>query len=140
MATMTTDQEIIALERSYWQAMKDDDSDAAIDLTYDPCIVTGAQGAAQLDHNAMSRMNAEKEWALRDFHLDNMNVQTITNDVAVLGYTATLDMEVDGKPMSADFAESSTWVKQDGRWLCALHSESPIGDPFGRPNKRQKKS
>src|SRR5688572_15023772 len=39
---------------------------------------------------------------------------------------------VDGKPLTVDAAHSSTWTKRNGRWVCALHSESIEGDPFGR--------
>jgi len=34
-----------------------------------------------------------------------------------------------------DAADASTWVKKDGRWLCALHTESLIGDPYGRDRR-----
>jgi hypothetical protein len=41
-------------------------------------------------------------------------------------------MTVDGKPLSLDAADTSTWVKKDGEWLCAAHTEAITGDPFGR--------
>jgi len=139
-ATSTAiEDEIITLETAYWDAMQSNDVDASLALTYEPCIVTGAQGAATLDHAAMKKMYDEKTWVLKDYNIDNMNVQAIANDVAVLGYTIKLDMDVEGKPTAMDCAESSTWVRQDGKWLCVQHSESPIGDPFGRDKKPAKK-
>ena len=39
-------------EKQYWQAIKDRDVQAAMRLTDDPCIVTGAQGVAALSHAA----------------------------------------------------------------------------------------
>jgi hypothetical protein len=42
------------------------------------------------------------------------------------------DLTVDGKPVTLDAAESSTWVRRDGRWACAMHTEAIAGDPFGR--------
>jgi hypothetical protein len=42
------------------------------------------------------------------------------------------DLIVDGKPVSLDAADSSTWVKRDGQWKCAMHTEAILGDPFGR--------
>jgi hypothetical protein len=39
---------------------------------------------------------------------------------------------VDGKAVTLDAADASTWVRRDGRWRCALHTESIQGDPFGR--------
>ena len=43
---------------------------------------------------------------------------------------------VDGQPLSLDAADSSTWVRTDGRWQCAMHTESVLGDPFGRSRER----
>ncbi len=43
-----------------------------------------------------------------------------------------LELKVDGEPVAFDAADTSTWVRRDGRWLCALHMESVAGDPFGR--------
>jgi hypothetical protein len=42
------------------------------------------------------------------------------------------DLTVDGEPVSIDAADTSEWVRRDGSRLCALHTESITGDPFGR--------
>jgi hypothetical protein len=42
---------------------------------------------------------------------------------------------VDGKTTSLDAADSSTWMKRDGRWRCALHTEAIAGDAWGRDRK-----
>ena len=131
MATATANDQIIALEHKYWDAMKNDDTAGAIALTYDPCIVTGPQGAATFDHNAMRAMNDQKTWSLKNYELANMNVQQVGDDVAVLGYTAKLEMVVNGAQHRKEYAECSTWVRKDDEWLCVLHSETPLGDPFG---------
>ena len=133
--TTITEHEIVALERAYWDAMKNEDVDSAIALTRDPCIVTGAQGAATFDHKQMSAMYDGKTWSLDDYEIDNIQAFGVGDDVAVLGYTVKLGMTVDGKPVSLECAESSTWVREDGKWLCVLHNECPLGDPFGRDRK-----
>jgi hypothetical protein len=35
--------------------------------------------------------------------------------------------------------DSSTWVRRNGCWLCALHTEAIAGDPFGRDRQRSSK-
>jgi hypothetical protein len=35
------------------------------------------------------------------------------------------------EPVSIDAADPSAWDWRDGRRLCALHTESITGDPFG---------
>jgi len=44
-------------------------------------------------------------------------------------------MEVEGKPLTMKAADATTWVRQDGEWMAALHTESLLGDPFGRQRK-----
>jgi hypothetical protein len=39
---------------------------------------------------------------------------------------------VDGEPLELEAFDSSVWVRRDGKWVCAVHTESPAGDPFGR--------
>jgi ketosteroid isomerase-like protein len=132
MATTTLEQEISELEQEYWRAIRDKDTDAALRLTSDPCLVSGAQGAQSIDHNTFREMAKSPMWELKKFEMSDTSVITPTDDVAVIGYTITEHLEVDGKPMTLEAAESSTWVRQNGRWQCVQHSESVLGDPFGR--------
>jgi hypothetical protein len=45
------------------------------------------------------------------------------------------DLVVDGKPESLTAYDASVWVRRGDNWLCALHTESLEGDPFGRTDK-----
>ena len=56
----------------------------------------------------------------------------LSEDVAVIAYRVKELLTVDGKPITIDAADSSTWVRRNGQWVCALHTEALIGDPFGR--------
>jgi uncharacterized protein (TIGR02246 family) len=128
----SVEQELINLERQYWQAMKDGDAAACGRLSDDPCVVTGASGAAQLDRATLVKMMGTGAWKLNAFELSKPIVRLLTDDVAVVAYKVHEDLTVDGKPVSMDAADSSVWVRRDGRWLCAVHTESIAGDPFGR--------
>jgi hypothetical protein len=133
MATTTTiEDEIVLLESAYWESMKLNDTEGSLMMTHDPCIVTGAQGVMQVDHNGMREMSKQKTWKLKDYTIDNMNVIVVSDSVVVTGYTIKLSMEVEGKETSMNCSEGSTWVKKDGKWVCPLHCEAPMGDPFGR--------
>ena len=124
--------ELFALETQYWQALKHNDIDTMLRLTSDPCIVAGAQGVASLDRKTFREMSQNPIWQVKAFRLADPKVQMIADDVAVLAYTVHEDMTVDGEPISLDCADSSTWVRRNGSWQCALHTESILGDPFGR--------
>jgi hypothetical protein len=129
----TIERELVKLERRYWQALKDKDIDAAMELTDEPCIVAGAQGVGLIDHPTYVRMMEHASWTIVDFEIgDDVQVRPLGEDTAVLAYTVHEELEVDGEPVAFDAADTSIWVRRDGRWRCASHTESIAGDPYGR--------
>ncbi len=134
---MQTDlaKELLDLEMQFWKSMKDKDIDAALRLTYEPCIVAGAQGVSSVDKQSFAKMMATGTWILQDFEIRDVKVQQLNEEVAIIGYKVHEDLMVDGKPVALDAADVSTWVKKNGHWLCALHTESLAGDPYGRDRK-----
>jgi hypothetical protein len=130
--------ELLELEKQYWMALKNEDYEAAIKLTRDPCIVTGAQGVGNIDRKTYREMMTKPSspvWKVNDFVLTEPTVEMLTDDVAVLAYKVHEELTVDGKPLALDAADASTWVRTNGTWQCALHTESILGDPFGRDKK-----
>ena len=92
-----------------------------------------AQGAATVDRKSFAGMLTSSTWTLDDFEfVGEVITRPITDDVAVVAYTVREQVTVDGKPLTLEAADASTWVRRDGRWLCALHTESILGDSFGR--------
>jgi uncharacterized protein (TIGR02246 family) len=136
MATKAVEQELLDLEKQYWQAIKNKDVDAALRLTDEPCIVTGAQGIGRIDKKRLSEMMQAAPYTLHDFTVQDAQVRLLGNDVAILAYNVHEELTVDGKSVTLDAADSSTWVRRDGRWRCALHTEAIAGDPFGRDRRQ----
>ncbi len=133
MTTATIENELVDLEKQYWQAIKDKDVEAAMQLTDSPCIVTGSQGVGSIDRQAMAGMLKGASWTLNEFEfVGNVEARALTDDVAIVAYTVREELTVDGKPLTLEAADASTWIRRDGRWVCALHTESIAGDPFGR--------
>jgi hypothetical protein len=126
------EQELVSLETEYWRAVKDKDADAALRLTDDPCIVAGAQGVSTLRRDQLAAMLDASNYTLEDFELTDPQVKLIGPDVAVLAYKVREELTVDGKELTLEAADASTWVRRGGHWVCALHTESVLGDPFGR--------
>jgi uncharacterized protein (TIGR02246 family) len=133
MENSTIERELVALERQYWQALKDKDVETAVDLTDDPCIVTGAQGVGRVDKNTFRSMMDQASWTILDFDIDDdVQIRILGDDTAVLAYKVREELTVDGESVTLDAADASTWVRRNGRWKCALHTEAIAGDPFGR--------
>jgi hypothetical protein len=125
--------ELLKLENRYWQAMKDKDLETALSLTDFPCLIAGAHGFSSVDKNTYSKIMSSATYTVESFKLsDDAEVRMLSDNVAILAYKVHEELIVDGKPVSFDAADSSTWIKRDGRWLCAMHTESLQGDPYGR--------
>ncbi len=133
MATKTIEKELLALEKKYWQAIKERDIDTAMSMTDDPCIVSGAQGIGSIGRAAFVRMMNASTYTLDEFKVDeDVKVRQLSDDVAILAYKVHEKLTVDGKPVTVDAADASTWIRRNGKWFCALHTESIAGDPYGR--------
>ena len=128
--------EILGLERQFWQAMKDQDTDVMAELTDEPCLLAGAQGVELITRDALVEMMKNPNWTLQQYAISgSTHVRQLQDDVAVIGYDVHEELTVDGKPVKLDAVESSTWVRRDNHWRCASHTEAIKGDPFGRDRK-----
>lgn len=137
MENMSLEKELLGLEKQFWQALKDRDADAAMRLTDDSCILAGPQGVALISREALGDMMKASHYTLDEFELkDDVQVRLLSDDAAVLAYKVHSEMTVEGKPVSIDAADASSWVKRDGNWVCVLHTESILGDPFGRDRQQ----
>ena len=73
------------------------------------------------------------QWLVRQMH--EPLVRMLSDDVGILAYKVRERLTVDGQPMTLEASDASTWVRRDGRWVCAMHNEAIAGDPFGRDRK-----
>jgi uncharacterized protein (TIGR02246 family) len=126
------EEEVLALENRYWQAIKHKDVATALELTADPCIVTGPQGVRSVSKQEFSEMMETADYDLVDYELGDIEVRMLDPDTAVLAYRVHEQYTVEGEPITIDAHDSSTWTRRDGSWVCALHTESIAGDPWGR--------
>ena len=118
MNTVSTANEILSLEKKYWQAIKDSDVETALSLTRFPCIVTSSQGAMHVsepEYKKMMQSNDPKRF--KDAEMANPKVEVVNEETAIISYS----LKVNGMNM----IDLSTWIKMDGNWLCASHTETP---------------
>jgi hypothetical protein len=136
MDTQATTKELLDLERRYWRAIKDKDEATMRGLTDYPCIVTDAHGVGSLDEDTFAKMLNAQSWRLNDFALgDDVKVRMLSDDIAVIAYTVREEMTVEGEDVTLKAADASVWARRDGRWRCAVHTESVSGDPYGRDRR-----
>ncbi len=133
---MTTDvQELVELEHNYWQAIKEMDMPTLLRLTDDPCIVTGPQGHALIDHATYKSMMDKSSWKLLDYKLSDVQARMIHEDVVAVAYKLWEEFDLSGERVTLEAADSSVWIRKNEKWVCSVHTESVLGDPFGRDRK-----
>jgi hypothetical protein len=101
------EEKIIDLERKFWITIREKDVEGSIAMLAERSVVAGAQGVALLTHDDYRGMARQDDsvWQL---------------------------MEVDAKRLTMKAADTTTRIRKNDRWLAAVHTESVVGDPFGR--------
>lgn len=112
---------IINLEKKYWDAMANKDFETVKSLTKFPCIVAGRNGVMSVDEAAYEKMFNSNDKAMEVKSISDEQVQT-GEDHAMLAYL--IDLSYDSTSMKC--ACTSTWIKENGDWKCAMHTESDL--------------
>ena len=126
--TAATSNEIIALERSYWDAMKEKDGRRTAELSGETSLVTGARGVMSIAKAEMGKMTEEGDWTLEDFEFQDVKVTAPAPDVAIIAYKVRQKVTMKGEPKSFEAADSSTWIRGADGWECHAHSETILGN------------
>ena len=79
-------QTLVELETRFWQALVDQDTDAALDLLCEPAFLVGAHGMSSVDHDGYRRMAEDGRLALKAFELSDIELLFPRDDTAVLTY------------------------------------------------------
>jgi len=119
-----TKEEIVGLEKSYWDAMKTKDGKRTAELAGETSIVSGARGVMSIPKAKMGKMTEEGNWTLESYAFDNIEFATPTPDVAIIAYTVKQKVTMDGKKQDLHAADSSTWIRGPKGWECHAHSET----------------
>lgn len=134
MTRTISDQELLALERSYWDALKERDARTVGRLTAEDSTVAGASGVSGLDPRSIAQMVETATYEIKDYRIDpqTVRINRLCDDAVAISYAVTEHLEVDGKPVKLEAFDSSVWKQSGNGWTCVLHTESIKGDAFGR--------
>jgi hypothetical protein len=127
-------RELLELEHAFWNAMKVRDGKTAAKLTDQTTIVVGPQGIGEIDKTAVGDMIENADWKLERFQLDpdKLKVKMVDDDVALIAYEVEERLVVGGQAQTLRAFDTSVWVRKLGKWVCAMHTETLAGDPYGR--------
>ena len=116
--------EIESLERAFWQSLVDDQPEVASSLLTPTALMVSAHGAMSFDPPTYEKMARSPKHSLLDYRFSDMEVLSPSDDVAIATYRAWQQYERDGEVIEEDVVDSSTWLKVDGKWKCAAHTET----------------
>lgn len=124
----SANEDLIALEKRFWQSLVDEDTDTALSMLDEPALMVSAYGPMQFDHATYRRMAEQGEVVVKSFELSDMKVVFPKEDTAVLTYRVKQALSERGKAdeTEQEMADSSVWIRKNGQWLCAIHTETPI--------------
>ena len=138
MSRTISDQELLALERSYWDALKERDFRTIGRLTAENSTVAGASGVAGVDPRSIQKQIESATYTINDYRIDpqSVRINRLCDDTVAISYGVHEDLEVDGKPVKLDAFDMSVWKQAGSGWTCVLHTEAIKGDAFGRDRKQ----
>ncbi|MFT3729206.1 MAG: nuclear transport factor 2 family protein [Terricaulis sp.] len=126
-----TKDEILALEKDYWDAMKRKDGARTAQLSGKTSLVTGVGGVMTVSKDKMGKMTEEGKWTLESYEFNDVEFITPAPDVAIIAYTVKQNVIMDGKKQEIRAADSSTWIRGPQGWECHAHTESYLKNGKG---------
>jgi ketosteroid isomerase-like protein len=117
-------RDIEQLENAFWKSLVDRDADAATAMLAPQALMVSSHGAMRFDPPQYAKMLQDPKHGLLDYTLSDMDVLFPSEDVAIATYKANQTMTMDGKELTQDVVDSSTWVRMGGTWKCVAHTES----------------
>jgi hypothetical protein len=128
MPDRPTTDEIVSLEKDYWEAMKRKDGKRTSQLSGEVALTTGARGVSSIPKAKMGQMTEEGDWTLESYEFEDVEVVTPTPDVAIIAYTVKQNVTMAGENQDLRSADISTWVRGPDGWDCHAHGETFLQD------------
>lgn len=121
-----TEADAIAKEKASWEAIKNKNYEAFANMLTDDEIYVGPDGV----YDKAATLNGLKSFELTDATFSDWKFVSVDKDAAIITYTATAKVKMNGKEMPPDTVRSSSaWVNRDGKWLSIYHQECTIKPP-----------
>lgn len=120
---------LVDLETKFWQSIVDHETDVALNLLCEPAFMVSPHGAMKFDHAGYRQMADHGTMVVNSFELRDMEVVFPNDATAILSYRVKEGVTPRGQGASTEqeWNDTSTWVKTDDGWRCAMHTEAPVG-------------
>src|SRR6476620_10882517 len=119
----TPSQTLIDLETKFWQSMIDQDTDTAVAMLSEPALMVSSHGAMTFDHAGYRKMAEQGSMVLTSFEFTDTQVVFPSETTGIVIYGVKQGVATRGQSDSAiqEMVDSSTWIRTDQGWRCAMH-------------------
>lgn len=119
--------QIIELEKKYWQGMENHEYETVKNLTLFPCIIASKNGVQSVYESQFKKMFESGDGdKIKVLGISNVETKLIAENTAIIGYIIELGITDDKQKTPTKCACTSTWIKQNDNWFCALHTEAEL--------------
>ncbi|MDR6761967.1 hypothetical protein J2Y38_002178 [Flavobacterium sp. 2755] len=119
--------QIIELEKKYWNGMENHEYETVKNLTLFPCIIASKNGVQSVDESQFKKMFESGDGdKIKVLNISNVETKLIAENTAIIGYIIELGITDDKQKPPTKCACTSTWIKENNNWVCALHTEAEL--------------
>ncbi len=121
------EKQIIELEKKYWQGMENHDYETVRNLTHFPCIIAGKSGMQSVDEATFKKMFESVDGGkIKLLSFSDVEIQLLNENAAVTAYQIEIAIADDKQNNPIKCVCTSTWIKENNNWVCALHTETEL--------------
>jgi hypothetical protein len=133
-ANAATEQKLVDMEKSLWEAWKNHDSApfqkmlSADSVNVNPMGVSGTEQAV--------KDAAASDCKVNSYSVEDPKATWVDKDAVLLTYKATQDAVCSSQKIPDTVWCSSLWVKKGNEWKAAFHQETPAQSGLGAEEKK----
>ncbi len=118
-------EQIIALEKSGWQAWKNNNAEWFKINTTDNFLSVSSDG---ISNKAQVVKSAATDCKVKTVSIADFTFAVLNKETVVLTYIATQDGVCGNSKLATKVRSSATYIKQGGKWLEAFYMEMPVSE------------
>jgi hypothetical protein len=136
-AAMPSESEIIAKEKSTWDAVKKKDWDAFGAMLASEYVEVLDNGV----HDKASALTGVKDFDLSEVTYSDWKMIPVDKDAAIITYSVTVKAKYKGEDVPpGPYREASVWVNRNGQWLAIFYQETIASKEPPPPPPAEKKA
>src|SRR5438105_12740576 len=129
-----TEQKLVDMEKSLWEAWKNHDSAPFQKLLSSDSVNVNSMGVVGTEQ-AVKDIGAS-DCKVNSYSVEDPKSTWVDKDAVLLTYKANQDAVCASQKLPSAVWASSLWVKKGSEWKAAFHQETPVQNSMGAEEKK----